>query len=1486
MVLFCCNYSKKLFKLILTLLIIVLYNFVYAQPQAAFTPSIVEGCAGTTISFVNQSSGCIEDPVYHWDFDDGRESTETNPVLYFSESGTFNVVLTLNCDGVTEIAEVEIELFESPSANFSAVPINGCVPLEVDFTDASVAGEGNLEEWLWHFGDGTTSTDVNPTHIYGSSNNWTVSLKVTDDNNCSNTKVDTSMISVSNFPVVDFWADNTESCEESLTVNFSANVLTSLGLDYEYHWTFGDGTSSNEASPQKIFPAGVYDITLTITDDFGCETVLTKEEYIRVIEPEPEYLIMDGADIIDGNIVCKSVPLYFENLTGYSCEWDFGPYQTTNDPATYSFATAGDVTVLFTIDPDGVCETTTEINLLVEEVTASFSTDPPADIFSCITPLEVSFFNESSPNAVSYFYVFADGNHSNEENPTHSYISPGVFAPALTVTSENGCSNTFVAPPINIVTPNVDIHVDPDQGCAPLEIEFSYTGTTPQSEIQEYHWDFGDGNEIFDGSETEINVFTNPGEYEVTLSVIDNNDCVGMAVVEIIVGDVYEPDFDVVTYEDHDPLTTIWPNLNLCAQDSVELYLWEHDQPEFEDYEFYWFIDSTDNAVSDQHMLWQFDQDTGWITIHMITNNNGCLDTLLWDSVYVSGPIINGISRDYDCASTLDYTFEANHILGETFDWFAYYIEDEERIDVFSELDTPDSIWNISFLEPGEYWIQVIAYNDTTPCEFIDSIKVTTTNLQAVFTLIQSAVCVGETVTFNAGSSTDANQYMWDFGDGNNSGWIFDEVYQYAYENVGDYTVTLHVKDSQGCEDSMTDNISALGPEIIIDADPVIGCNSLDVNFTCLSLPENYISFTYWEFGGTQSAYGSEVSHSYPEPGTYSVTVTVGTYDNCIADMVFEDLINVVDIYADFTSENHIGCVGDEMSVNSVLENPLFTYTWDFGDGNQSNDLNPVHQYESGGSYTVSLHITDGNECSEFVNYPNFFVIEEPIADFSLDQPIIPCWPDDPGINSNISVIPDDTELLYKWTMGNSDTLFVENPQYLYYVPGEYEITLNLTTPNGCTDTHFEKLIVQGPYADVSVSNNTACVGDELTFEVSNFDNVDSFLWIFDDGTTSEEQNTTHTYNYIPSGNVFNAKLQISDGDCVTAIDLPISIFMVEAGILISNETETGNVEVYEACSPFNATIISNSVNDVYRYWFIEQEAVADGEVQFEHIFINNSTEDIVNSISLIVEDDNNCSDTVSVDVTIFALPTVGITNDTVICLGDEIDLFATGGDSYIWSPNQNISSINIPNPKISPDESMLYSVSVFSENNCETKDSVFIEVFFPPEVSLLPEIDTIIIGDTVYASLTVDQENLSYLWTPQTFISCYDCPEPSFFPEESMRYSLVVEDSLGCFRYNYFIDIIVIEEYSIDLPTAFTPLGHESNQKVHVRGMGIRNLLQFRIYNRWGEEVFFTDDINEGWDGYYNGELQNIDTYVYYVEAEMYDGNVVSKKGNILLMR
>jgi gliding motility-associated-like protein len=130
------------------------------------------------------------------------------------------------------------------------------------------------------------------------------------------------------------------------------------------------------------------------------------------------------------------------------------------------------------------------------------------------------------------------------------------------------------------------------------------------------------------------------------------------------------------------------------------------------------------------------------------------------------------------------------------------------------------------------------------------------------------------------------------------------------------------------------------------------------------------------------------------------------------------------------------------------------------------------------------------------------------------------------------------------------------------------------------------------------------------------------------------------------------------------------------------------------------------------------------------------------------------------------------------------------------------------------------------------------------------------------------------------------NCTSPVIRPLVNTYYTLEVADTNHCFIEEYYLNVQVDEKYALDLPSAFKPEGEPENAVVYVKGWGIMRLVEFRIYNRYGNEVFFTDDLNRGWDGTYKGKLQNIDSYAYTVTAEMWNGQLMTKKGTITLLR
>jgi gliding motility-associated-like protein len=176
------------------------------------------------------------------------------------------------------------------------------------------------------------------------------------------------------------------------------------------------------------------------------------------------------------------------------------------------------------------------------------------------------------------------------------------------------------------------------------------------------------------------------------------------------------------------------------------------------------------------------------------------------------------------------------------------------------------------------------------------------------------------------------------------------------------------------------------------------------------------------------------------------------------------------------------------------------------------------------------------------------------------------------------------------------------------------------------------------------------------------------------------------------------------------------------------------------------------------------------------------------------------------------------------------------------------------------------------------------IEVQQPPELGQLQD-TSLIIGEEI--SYTVDAgKGFQYLWSPSEGVDCATCPNPTFSPLITTPYTLQVFDPSGCFNISRKVLIEIIEKYSLDVPSAFSPNGDGVNDIIYARGWGLKELKSFKIYNRFGELVFESQDFENGWDGTYRGKDQNIETYVYTVEVLTFGGEILTKKGNISLIR
>ena len=141
------------------------------------------------------------------------------------------------------------------------------------------------------------------------------------------------------------------------------------------------------------------------------------------------------------------------------------------------------------------------------------------------------------------------------------------------------------------------------------------------------------------------------------------------------------------------------------------------------------------------------------------------------------------------------------------------------------------------------------------------------------------------------------------------------------------------------------------------------------------------------------------------------------------------------------------------------------------------------------------------------------------------------------------------------------------------------------------------------------------------------------------------------------------------------------------------------------------------------------------------------------------------------------------------------------------------------------------------------------------------------------------------YLWSPSTGLSSTTIPNPTTSLTSQQFYTIRIKNAAGCVT-NDSIQVRVFNEYTVFVPSGFSPDGDGVNDKLNPLLAGIKELKSFRVYNRWGQLLYQSSDKNAGWNGTFNGKLQVSETYVWVVEAIDQDGKTILKTGKTTLIR
>lgn len=1007
-------------------------------PVADFMPDTTNGCSPFTVNFTNQSSvGAVS---YRWNFGDGSAiSTAIDTAHTFINNGTSDTsfivqLIATTSFGCTDTTIDTISVSPVPQPSFTTDAILDCGPLVVNFTNTT---QGTNLNFTWDFGDSTAVSNlVNPTHIFNNTtlfiSNYNVMLIVTSANGCTDTT--TQIISVYPEPIFTFVTNPDSGCSP-LRVRFPSVVGA-----VSYLWDFGDTTTGTGPTPTHTYINNTtnnqqFTARLIAQNGFGCSDT-TFGNILVYPNPTSDFSL-------DTNIGCQPFPVTITNLStgANSFDWDFGD-GTTSDTADASFVKTYTNTSaisnfhdlrLITETNDGCRDTISRTIEVHPFISAAFSSDTAG-----CSPKAINFVNQSI-GALGYLWDFGDANSSSAISPNHTYTNTTntnqTYTAKLIAQSTEGCLDSAQRDILIFPKPVASYTVSDSIACQPADIVFTNNSVIADS----CAWDYGDLTGLNICSPTNTHTYTNttsiiPINYLSRLVVFTNNGCRDTMNRTIRINPRIEADFSSDTIGCH-PLTIQFQDRSNGAQN----------------YEWFFGDGGGTPQQNPRHFFFNFgQQDTSFTTKLRVTSPQGCMDSLEQQIIVFPKPLADYTINSSSGCHPFAVEFTNNSNLADSCVW--NYGDNNQ---LFSCDPITNHTYNNSLsLVEVNFQPELIVFTDNG-CSDTLSRNVEVRPLVDADFSSDSIGCSPFDITFRS-QSFGAISFQWDFGDGTfGSGMLTSHQFTNTGSIDSVYTIQLLAESMFNCSDSISKNILVHPTPIPnFDVTPLVQQfpnSTVTVDNTTNAGNWNYL----WDFGdSTSSTLREPDTNVYNRWGQYFIKLIASSSfcrDSISKLVTIETPVPV----ADFVDSAE-GC--EPLSV--VFENRSLygrRYEWDFGDGSTSNAENPSHIYFEDGLYTVRLKvfgfagIGDGSILTDEEIKPDYItVLNSPVAVFTPNKETV-FVPNDPLVLSNIS-IGDDNSF---WDFGDGGTSTERSPVYQYQDPGEYEISLIVTTNEGCADTTF-----------------------------------------------------------------------------------------------------------------------------------------------------------------------------------------------------------------------------------------------------------------------------------------------------------------------------------------------------------------------------------------------------------------------------------------------
>lgn len=977
-------------------------------------------------------------------------------------------------------------------------------------------------------------------------------------------------------PVADFIADKLTGCAP-LTANFT-NTTTGASAAAVYKWDLGNGRSAATKDAGSIYSTEQeYEVKLTVTDG-GVTSIKTMKVTVYK-KPSVNFTFQPSKACAPLAVNFTSTVTAYDGATISKYLWDYGDGATEPDVKNpvHTYTAKQLATVSLTVTDSHGCGTTEIKSNAIDvgqPVKASFIPDKTT---VCTLTDKVSFTNKSTgPGTLTHLWEFGDGTTSTEANPVHPYTTANTYKPRVTVTSSEGCSNSYEFTSGIIVGNFVVDFTVPSLVCTNTPTTFVST-TNP---VPDYtSWLYSDG-----GSGNN-RIFLTPGDYELTMTAFYSSCQVPVTKkIKVIEGPVVRG----ILAENNGVCGA--PATITFTDTSKTSLTWD------------WTIDNI--KVGNTKKISQLFTNNGTHPIKLIvTDATGCSAQYL-NNYYLAKPD----AFIYYTSSTSPNGLSGCEGLTATFNSSA-----TDKITTFSwdfgdGGKSTDAIPKHTFSKGGVYTV-TLTYTNEKGCEakaYIYNVAIYAKPGIDFEMKESNPICGNSIVHFDATAVNNADLWYW-YYEGNYARTSFgSQKGTFQYSKEGTYSVIL-IASNGTCRDTV------VKPQYVKVIPPFVYMgrilNSCDGNrgMATFSDTSRQVNAWHWDFGdgGTMSytAPPPSIKHNYNKTGVYKVVLT-GTNGQCSvkdSDVVFIQLKQhpklVVKATEACSSDSlYVEVSNEEANPAGIFGDGDFGLVWQtapgvYGNAEQAEYYNWATTYEGwirwlppGTDSVRAITTTNYFFCFDTTNFVKVH-IKGPVVDFTSPASSV-CY-NTPNIFNDKSVVEDNAALvLWVWNYGDSTFETVKQQQemrHIYANPDKYRVKMKATDKNGCYGIDSMDVLVTGPKADFTWSPDQVKPGTTVNFSnISNlYNSTARYRWSFsnDNSTSTLANPLPKTYTNI---GIDTVKLIASNPNsmCVDSVIKYVHIKNIQAAFTATTVYVNGN-----NCPPVLATFTNKSINSTRVSW-------------------------------------------------------------------------------------------------------------------------------------------------------------------------------------------------------------------------------------------------------------------------------------------------------------